>query len=201
MVIICDWFPLKNFKPIWKIWPRHWGDHLCCLIEKNGNPQLHPSLVYISFITSHVFMVKSSQISPDLQWFPGSSWPAWPIEAGQTMETIGKTWKSEMSEMRKKVVSHGINIFLGPVILYTLVRRNSTFHEDCLSIPCMTPIPWLKLPLCLQINSVPPQARPLWCQGGNTMKHPDLKSFPQNRQIIASHWRFLFAGGDDNWGY
>lgn len=72
------------------------------------------------------------------------------------METIGKTWKSEMSEMRKKVVSHGINIFLGPVILYTLVRRNSTFHEDCLSIPCMTPIPWLKLPLCLQINSVPP---------------------------------------------
>ena len=43
----------------------------------------------------------------------------------------------------------------------TLVRRNSTFHEDCLSIPCMT---WENLgsnyQLCLHMKILfPPQAR------------------------------------------
>jgi hypothetical protein len=53
-------------------------------------------------------------------------------------------------------------------------------------------------------NSVPPTGSAIFLVpygGSNTIFNtPDLKSFPQNRQIIASHWRFLVAGGDDNWG-
>jgi hypothetical protein len=60
------------------------------------------SIIGLSVIPSHVLMVKSSQISPDL---PNSrKFLTSLADRSRTtyMETIGETWKSEMSEMRKK---------------------------------------------------------------------------------------------------
>lgn len=119
-------------------WIRVIGVIICAvwLLKKLETPgYIATSIIGLSVIPSHVLMVKSSQISPDL---PNSrKFLTSLADRSRTtyMETIGETWKSEISEMRKKSGITMISPSCWVLKKTTLVRRNSTFHEDCLSIP------------------------------------------------------------------
>ena len=148
-------------------WIRVIGVIICAvwLLKKLETPgYIATSIIGLSVIPSHVLMVKSSQISPDL---PNSrKFLTSLADRSRTtyMETIGETWKSEMSEMRKKKrYHHDITILLGPEKNYPC-QKELHISRRLLKHP-MTPIPWLKLPFCLQMKILfPPQARPFfWC--------------------------------------